>query len=78
MTAMVQMTARNRLVTPGKMVILFYPLYCVFDLDRLMAYSYMSDDSDFNQDLNPRYVSMDEWLMRKISRKRIFTFVATL
>ena len=43
-----------------------------------MAYSYMSDDSDFNQDLNPRYVSMDEWLMRKISRKRIFTFVATL
>ena len=71
MTAMVQMTARNRLVT-------VYPLYCVFDLDRLMAYSYMSDDSDFNQDLNPRYVSMDEWLMRKISRKRIFTFVATL
>ena len=43
-----------------------------------MAYSYMSDDSDFNQDLNPRYVPMDEWLMRKTSRKRIFTFVATL
>ena len=59
-------------------MILFYPLYCVFNLDRLTAYSYMSDDSDFNQDLNPRYVPMDEWLMRKISRKRIFTFVATL
>ena len=59
-------------------MILFYPLYCVFNLDRLTAYSYMSDDSDFNQDLNSRYVPMDEWLMRKTSRKRIFTFVATL
>ena len=43
-----------------------------------MAYSYMSDDSDFKQDLNPRYVAMDELPMRKISCKRIFTFVATL
>ena len=43
-----------------------------------MAYSFMSDDFDFNQDLNPRYVPMDEWLMREISRERIFTFVATL
>ena len=42
-----------------------------------MTCSYMSDDSDFNEDLNLRYVPMDEWLMSKISRKRIFTFAAT-
>ena len=65
-------------MTLGKTSNSSYLLHYVFDLDRSMAYSYMSDDSDFNQDLNPWYMSMDEWLMRKISRKRIFTFVATL
>ena len=44
-----------------------YLLYCVFDLDRLMAYP-TSYDYDFNPDLNPRYAPMDEWLMRQISR----------
>ena len=65
-------------MTLGKTSNSLYLLHCVFDLDRLMAYSYMSHYSDFNQDLNPRYVIMDEWVTRKISRKQISTFVATV
>ena len=91
MTAMVQMTGGNRLVdirkdwwlyerlvTLGKTSNYFLSFIQWFDLDRLMAYSFMSDVFDFNQELNPQYVPIDEWLMREISRKQIFTFVATL
>ena len=56
---------------------LTYLFYCVFDLDRLMAYPITPYDYNFNLDLNPWYTAMDEWLMRQISRKRIFTFLAT-
>ena len=56
----------------------FYLLYCAFDLDRLMAYSFMRDDFGFNQNLNQRHARMDEWLMREISLKQIYTSVATL
>ena len=50
----------------------------MFDLDRLMAYPITSSEYDFNLDLNPRYAPMDEWLMREISRERIFLFLITL
>ena len=43
-----------------------------------MAYYFMRDDFGFNQNLNQRYARMDEWLMREISRKQIYTSVATL
>ena len=43
-----------------------------------MAYPITSYDYDFNQALIPRYVPTDEWLMRQISRERIFIFLAIL
>ena len=65
-------------MTLGKTSISLLTFFTVFDLDRLMAYPITSDDYDFNLDLNPPYVPMNEWLMRQISRERIFTFLATL
>ena len=63
-------------MTLGKTSVSLLTFFTVIDLDRLMAYPITS--SDFNLDLNPRYVPKDEWLMRQISREWIFTFLATL
>ena len=65
-------------MTLGKTSISLLTFFTVFDLDRLMPYPITSYDYDFNLDLNPRYARMDEWLMRQISRERIFTFLAIL
>ena len=51
-------------MTLGKTSISLLTFFTVFDLDRLMAYPITSYDYDFNLDLNPGYVPMNEWLMR--------------
>ena len=61
-------------MTLGKTSISLLTFFTVFDLDRLMAYPITSYDYDFNLDLNPRYVPMNEWLMRQISREPFLRF----
>ena len=61
-------------MTLGKTSISLLTFFTVFNLDRLMAYPIASYDYDFNLDLNPRYVPMNEWLMREISRESFLRF----
>ena len=61
-------------MTLGKTSISLLTFFTVFDLDRLMAYPITSYDYDFNLDLNPRYVPMNEWLMRQIGREPFLCF----